>query len=41
MVMPAPWPTEQEALGMPVDDLALHVLWRLVARPRKTAVVRA
>ena len=30
MTMPLPWPTEDQALAMPVDDLALHVLWRLV-----------
>lgn len=27
--MPRPWPTEEDALAMPVDELALHVLWRL------------
>lgn len=31
--MPRPWPTEEAALAMPVDELALHVLWRLVFTP--------
>jgi uncharacterized protein (TIGR02391 family) len=30
MQMPAPWPTPEEAVDLPVDVLAMHVLWRLV-----------
>jgi uncharacterized protein (TIGR02391 family) len=35
--MPRPWPTEAEALAMPVDELALHVLWRLVFTPQQSS----
>ena len=34
MSMPRPWPTEAEALAIPVGELALHVLWRLVSTPQ-------
>lgn len=35
--MPRPWPSEQQALAMPVDELALHVLWRLVFTPQHSS----
>jgi uncharacterized protein (TIGR02391 family) len=29
MAMPLPWPSEREAIDLPVDELGMRVLWRL------------